>query len=74
MGAGGETRVLKEGLKAGKEVRVSAVPVARVFLTSVDVVTILIVSSSSDELQWKLRRLGTSSVPPALRSCGTWCA
>ena len=47
MGASGEAHVLKEGLQAGKEVIVSPVPVARVFLTSVDVVAILIVPSTA---------------------------
>ena len=51
MGAGGETCVLKEGLKAGKEVIVSPVPVARMFLTSIDVVAILIVPSPAARAQ-----------------------
>ena len=45
MGASGEAHVLKEGLQAGKDEKVGLLPVAQVFLTSVDVIAILIARS-----------------------------
>jgi hypothetical protein len=51
MGASREVHVLKEGLQAGKDAIAGPVPVARVFLTSVDVITILIVRSPTARAQ-----------------------
>ena len=51
MGASREVHVLKEGLQAGKDAIAGPVPVAREFLTSVDVITILIVRSPTARAQ-----------------------